>query len=499
MSSSSSSSNPGHSSKYPAAPSSSSTAEQPPSRSAGASQQNNSQTSQSLSDRIQSSASGLLQSTFNASQRGNGKSLTSELSSGLNGLLGEKGSATSSSHISNPNSATQGSGSSAGSQSLSSSSRQHSLESFRENIGTRANEDAELNSFQQLNNVPEVLPRGNWEEQWAVHHDQTVTDAGKGKSKEVIQETVQPDVDDAFKGLAEAFAAEAMNDNIDAVERLRYHQQQSYMPLNDYELEPEIDLSRIDNDMNSGLEGMAAAMEAQLSEDNLEEAWRKAYRQERDLMDINDRDEGFEPEYDLDKIDSQIDPVAAKEDVLREDDGKDVLELLDDPSQDFTQADDQEDTDVENNEFDFSVGNNDTSHAQASSLSPIAKSKPNQNSLVPGVESLISYAEATSSGPELADWKSLPSVSDWLDLDSRYIDEVWGGALKPYVEAAKEETQERKEKGLDGIGDGPAVRRLGMILNHIGNPSPSTTASTATATASHTEGRPPAAANTVKT
>ncbi|KAI5306461.1 hypothetical protein KEM56_000809 [Ascosphaera pollenicola] len=492
----SSSKNPGHylgSSVPPGQAPSSSTAEQQQqsSRSAQNSQQQRTQTGQSISDRIQSSASGLLQSTFNASQRGNGSSLTSELSSGLDDLLGEKGSSRPSAHGSASSSAQSSAFLNASQSPAASSSREHKSESFREHTrATATTPDLELNSFQQLNSVPEVSSGNQWEGQWTVHQDQSVANTGKGKGKEIAQEIVNIETNAAFKGLPKALTAEAANDNIDAIERRKYNQQHNLLPVNDFVIDPKIDLSEIDNNGNFGLENMPAFMEAQLKEDNLEEAWMKVYRQERDLMDINDRDESIEPEYDLDKINAHLGVQTAKEDVLRDDDGNDVLDLLDDPSQDLARADDAGDTDVDSDGFDFSVASHDTTHTQPSSLTPISQEKPNEVSLIPGVESLISYAEATSSGPELAEWKSLPSVSEWLDLDSSYIDEVWGGALKPYVQAAKEETKERKDRGLEGIGDGPAVRRLGMILNHIGSPNHSTPAL-------HTE-RMPRAADTVK-
>lgn len=65
----------------------------------------------------------------------------------------------------------------------------------------------------------------------------------------------------------------------------------------------------------------------------------------------------------------------------------------------------------------------------------------------------------------------MPGIAEWLEVDGTYQDTVWG-FLKPYVEAAKKEVVERKECGEDGgvagTGeDGPAVKRLRMVLGHL--------------------------------
>ncbi|KAJ5999989.1 hypothetical protein N7481_000398 [Penicillium waksmanii] len=65
----------------------------------------------------------------------------------------------------------------------------------------------------------------------------------------------------------------------------------------------------------------------------------------------------------------------------------------------------------------------------------------------------------------------LPGSNEWVGVQERYHDEVWG-YLRPALEAAREEIE---EKGVEGDvegqghdGDGPAVRRLKMILKHMG-------------------------------
>lgn len=61
---------------------------------------------------------------------------------------------------------------------------------------------------------------------------------------------------------------------------------------------------------------------------------------------------------------------------------------------------------------------------------------------------------------------NLPGAADWIAVQERYHDEVWG-YLRPALEAAKAEMEE-KGAGGEGHGeDGPAVRRLKMILRHM--------------------------------
>lgn len=61
---------------------------------------------------------------------------------------------------------------------------------------------------------------------------------------------------------------------------------------------------------------------------------------------------------------------------------------------------------------------------------------------------------------------NLPGATDWIGVQERYHDEVWG-YLKPALEAAKAEMEEGQVEGVGHGGDGPAVRRLRMILEHM--------------------------------
>ena len=60
---------------------------------------------------------------------------------------------------------------------------------------------------------------------------------------------------------------------------------------------------------------------------------------------------------------------------------------------------------------------------------------------------------------------SLPGASDWAGVQENYHEEVWG-YLRSDLEAAKEEIEEGRDQD-DYENDGPAVRRLKMILKHM--------------------------------
>jgi hypothetical protein len=61
----------------------------------------------------------------------------------------------------------------------------------------------------------------------------------------------------------------------------------------------------------------------------------------------------------------------------------------------------------------------------------------------------------------------LPGAEDWVTVHERYHDDVWG-YLRPALEAAKAEIEERGLEIQEGDeNDGPAVRRLKMILKHM--------------------------------
>ncbi|KAE8166851.1 hypothetical protein BDV40DRAFT_225191 [Aspergillus tamarii] len=89
-------------------------------------------------------------------------------------------------------------------------------------------------------------------------------------------------------------------------------------------------------------------------------------------------------------------------------------------------------------------------------------------SLVPEIDTILDSAPAQTDADAAAlrdtVLASLPGSEDWVDVEERYHDEVWGW-LKPTLEAAAKELEEKNE-GQRGE-DGPAVQRLKMVLTHM--------------------------------
>ncbi|KAJ5261761.1 hypothetical protein N7505_008628 [Penicillium chrysogenum] len=71
-----------------------------------------------------------------------------------------------------------------------------------------------------------------------------------------------------------------------------------------------------------------------------------------------------------------------------------------------------------------------------------------------------SGSTATATSLRDAVLMNLPGAGDWVGVQERYHDEVWG-FLQPVLEEARAEIEEK------GGEDGPAVRRLKMILMHM--------------------------------
>ena len=60
-------------------------------------------------------------------------------------------------------------------------------------------------------------------------------------------------------------------------------------------------------------------------------------------------------------------------------------------------------------------------------------------------------------------------IQPWIDILDRYHDEVWGDML-PLVQEARKELKAASESQTCHQ-DGPAIRRLRMVLQHLGNPN----------------------------
>ncbi|KAL6233444.1 hypothetical protein BDW75DRAFT_190063 [Aspergillus navahoensis] len=96
------------------------------------------------------------------------------------------------------------------------------------------------------------------------------------------------------------------------------------------------------------------------------------------------------------------------------------------------------------------------------------KQQLNSFSLVPDIGSFLdtfpisSATEATLLRDTVL--TSLPGAAEWISVEEKYHDEVWG-YLQPTLEAAAKEIESSKVSG--STEDGPAVRRLKMILKHM--------------------------------
>ncbi|PGG96235.1 hypothetical protein AJ79_09671 [Helicocarpus griseus UAMH5409] len=114
-------------------------------------------------------------------------------------------------------------------------------------------------------------------------------------------------------------------------------------------------------------------------------------------------------------------------------------------------------------ELDESMLPSSTTTTTSSLSTTIPSFPPNQLSLIPDIDSILS---AVQEGQH--DWTQMPGVAEWLEVDQSYHDTVWG-FLKPYAEAAKKEVEERREEGVreEDVREGPAVKRLGMVLGHL--------------------------------
>ncbi|KAL4902648.1 hypothetical protein BDW74DRAFT_62092 [Aspergillus multicolor] len=92
----------------------------------------------------------------------------------------------------------------------------------------------------------------------------------------------------------------------------------------------------------------------------------------------------------------------------------------------------------------------------------------NSLSLVPDIGSFLDTIPASSAthATKLRDTvlTSLPGAAEWISVEEKYHDEVWG-YLQPTLEAAAKEIEYSRDS-VDTT-DGPAVRRLKMILKHM--------------------------------
>lgn len=119
---------------------------------------------------------------------------------------------------------------------------------------------------------------------------------------------------------------------------------------------------------------------------------------------------------------------------------------------------------------------------QPPGLTPTEASKQNTAlSLVPDIDTFLRQIDASAyarTRPRPRPYQrivsleellhGLPGASEWAEVQEHYHEGVWG-YLRPDLEAAKEEIEDAQDRD-DYENDGPAVRRLKMILEHMKNP-----------------------------
>ncbi|KAK2740747.1 hypothetical protein FQN57_005979 [Myotisia sp. PD_48] len=143
-------------------------------------------------------------------------------------------------------------------------------------------------------------------------------------------------------------------------------------------------------------------------------------------------------------------------------DGAAVASLLDDPS---FQPLYEPDSDAHPNDTHDGPASLFTSPSQSTLAPPPSAASITPLSLVPDINTVLAEFGVMTNGQELR-LAELPGVEEWLALDFQYHDVVWGN-IRPFVESAKQEVDERRDRGEEGPGDGPAVRRLKAVLEHF--------------------------------
>lgn len=104
-----------------------------------------------------------------------------------------------------------------------------------------------------------------------------------------------------------------------------------------------------------------------------------------------------------------------------------------------------------------------TPHPETKAITP--------HSLIPDIDTFLAENDTSTSTSNTAlrdaVLHNLPGAEDWMAVNDRYQDEVWG-FLRPALEAASKEIEEEQQNDRnDSAREGPAVRRLKMILRHM--------------------------------
>ncbi|KAL1855613.1 hypothetical protein Plec18167_004047 [Paecilomyces lecythidis] len=107
-------------------------------------------------------------------------------------------------------------------------------------------------------------------------------------------------------------------------------------------------------------------------------------------------------------------------------------------------------------------------HPSMASETPSQQYRITSQSLIPDIDAFLVQDSPATDTAALRDsvLHHLPGAEDWVAVEERYHDEVWG-YLRPALEAAQKEIEEKKNEGAPPSEEGPAVRRLRMILQHM--------------------------------
>ncbi|KAL1965800.1 hypothetical protein VTN77DRAFT_5121 [Rasamsonia byssochlamydoides] len=111
-------------------------------------------------------------------------------------------------------------------------------------------------------------------------------------------------------------------------------------------------------------------------------------------------------------------------------------------------------------------------HQSSSAEDRAAERRITSRSLIPDIDGFLaqdaSHAAMDTTTLRNTVLTNLAGAEDWMGVEERYHEEVWG-YLRPALQAASKELEEKKNKPGKGSEekDGPAVRRLKMILRHM--------------------------------
>lgn len=100
-----------------------------------------------------------------------------------------------------------------------------------------------------------------------------------------------------------------------------------------------------------------------------------------------------------------------------------------------------------------------------------AQAAANPLDLLPDFDCSLSHTTTLPRRDKGGTFSPVGDIQPWIDILNRYHDGVWGDML-PLVKEAREEIRIASASNDGALRDRPAVRRLGMLLGHLGIPVP---------------------------